>query len=84
MITGVDDDGDRAAPRDHELLAALSGERPETVSPARYGPAVSPHLAAELAVATVSTAPSDIELVRLVAFDAETHALYLRFLRGDP
>jgi O-acetyl-ADP-ribose deacetylase (regulator of RNase III) len=43
-----------------------------------------PHLAAELAVATVSTAPSDIELVRLVAFDAETHALYLRFLRGDP
>jgi dethiobiotin synthetase len=49
VITGVDDDGDRAAPRDHELLAALSGERPETVSPARYGPAVSPHLAAELA-----------------------------------
>ena len=49
VITGVDDDGDRAAPRDHELLAALSGEQPETVSPARYGPAVSPHLAAELA-----------------------------------
>jgi len=42
VITGVDDD-DRAAPHDHELLAALSGERPETVSPARYGPAVSPH-----------------------------------------
>jgi dethiobiotin synthetase len=49
VITGLDDDGDRAAPCDHELLAALSGERPETVSPARYGPAVSPHLAAELA-----------------------------------
>jgi len=49
VITGVDDDGDRGAPRDHELLAALSGERPETVSPTRYGPAVSPHLAAELA-----------------------------------
>ena len=48
VITGVDD-GDQGAPLDHELLASLSGERPEAVSPARYGPAVSPHLAAELA-----------------------------------
>jgi dethiobiotin synthetase len=49
VITGVDEPDDRAAPRDHELLATLSGEQPETVSAARYGPAVSPHLAAELA-----------------------------------
>jgi dethiobiotin synthetase len=48
VITGVDD-GDHGAPLDHELLASLSGESPETVSPARYGPAISPHLAAELA-----------------------------------
>ena len=48
VITGVED-GDRGAPLDHELLASLSGERPEAVSPARYGPAVSPHLAAEIA-----------------------------------
>ena len=45
VVTGLDD----GPPLDHELLAALSGEPPETVSPARYGPAVSPHLAAELA-----------------------------------
>jgi dethiobiotin synthetase len=48
VITGVDD-GDHGAALDHELLAALSGERPETVAPARFGPAVSPHLAAEVA-----------------------------------
>ena len=49
VITGLDEPDDRSAPRDHELLAALSGEQPEMVSAARYGPAVSPHLAAELA-----------------------------------
>ncbi len=49
VITGLDEPDDRSAPRDHELLAALSGEQPEIVSAARYGPAVSPHLAAELA-----------------------------------
>ena len=49
VITGLDEPDDRAAPRDHELLATLSGEQPEIVSAARYGPAVSPHLAAELA-----------------------------------
>ena len=49
VITGLDEHDDRGAPRDHELLATLSGEQPETVSAARYGPAVSPHLAAELA-----------------------------------
>jgi dethiobiotin synthetase len=36
-------------PADHELLAALSGAVPEEVSPIRYGQAVSPQLAAELA-----------------------------------
>ena len=56
VITGLDEAGDRGAPCDHELLAALSGERPETVSPARYGPAVSPHLAAELAGQAIDVA----------------------------
>jgi dethiobiotin synthetase len=36
-------------PRDHELLALLADATPEEVAPVRYGPAVSPHLAAELA-----------------------------------
>ena len=44
--------GDRrrgAWPPDHELLAARRRHAPEEVAPLRYGPAVSPHLAAELA-----------------------------------
>jgi dethiobiotin synthetase len=55
VVTGVDDP-EPGAPIDHELLASLSGERPETVSPARYGPAVSPHLAAELAGRAIDVA----------------------------
>jgi dethiobiotin synthetase len=45
VVTGLDE----PPPWDHELLASISGESAETVSPARYGPPVSPHLAAELA-----------------------------------
>jgi O-acetyl-ADP-ribose deacetylase (regulator of RNase III) len=37
-------------------------------------------LAAEVAVSTVTSAASDVELVHLVAFDKETHALYVRLL----
>jgi dethiobiotin synthetase len=50
VITGLDEhDGDW--PLDDELLAgaASAGQRREEVSPHRFGPAVSPHLAAELA-----------------------------------
>jgi dethiobiotin synthetase len=36
-------------PPDHVLLAAVAGMTGEEVSPLRYGPAVSPHLAARLA-----------------------------------
>ncbi|MGE4427376.1 MAG: dethiobiotin synthase [Solirubrobacteraceae bacterium] len=48
VVTGLDDpvpDGRR----DHELLAACTGQTPEQVSPLRFGPPVSPHLAAERA-----------------------------------
>jgi len=45
VVTGLDGD----PPFDHELLAGVSGEDPSAVSPARFRPAVSPHLAAELA-----------------------------------
>ncbi len=52
-VTGLDDPAEIAAhgrwPPDHELLGAVAGMDPERVSPLRYGPAVSPHLAAELA-----------------------------------
>jgi len=52
-VTGLQDEDEIAArgswPADHELLAMVAGMAPEEVSPLRFGPAVSPHLAAELA-----------------------------------
>jgi dethiobiotin synthetase len=52
-VTGLDEpppDGEQAPwPPDHELLGEAAGIAPEQVAPLRYGPAVSPQLAAELA-----------------------------------
>jgi dethiobiotin synthetase len=42
-------------PPDHELLASVAGMTPEEVAPLRYGPAVSPHLAARLAGETIDS-----------------------------
>lgn len=47
-VTGLDDPAPVGG-RDHELLATCTGQRPEDVCPRTFGPAVSPHLAAELA-----------------------------------
>jgi dethiobiotin synthetase len=49
VVTGLDEPRDPVWPPDHELLAATTGQAPEAVAPLRFGPAVSPHLAAELA-----------------------------------
>ncbi|HEY1774938.1 MAG TPA: dethiobiotin synthase [Solirubrobacteraceae bacterium] len=48
ILTGLDDP-DPGSFSDDELLALASGERAEAIAPLRYGPPVSPHLAAELA-----------------------------------
>jgi dethiobiotin synthetase len=50
VVTGLDEEPGEFA-RDHELLArvASAGQSPEEVAPHRFGPPVSPHLAAELA-----------------------------------
>ncbi len=60
VVTGLDEPPDANAgetwPPDHELLASAAGMRPEDVSPLRFGPAVSPHLAAELAGARIDPA----------------------------
>lgn len=47
-VTGLDDPPGEW-PRDHQLLAAAAGagQSPEDVCPHRFGPAASPHLAAE-------------------------------------
>jgi dethiobiotin synthetase len=48
VVTGLDDPPGEWPP-DHELLALAASMNPEEVAPLRYAPAVSPHLAAELA-----------------------------------
>jgi dethiobiotin synthetase len=56
VVTGLDDPAPSGWPPDHELLASVAGMRPEEVAPLRYGPAVSPHLAARLAGAAIDPA----------------------------
>jgi dethiobiotin synthetase len=49
VLTGLDEQQASGVWRpDHELLALAAGANPEEVAPLRYGPPVSPHLAAEL------------------------------------
>ena len=48
VVTGLEDPPGEWPP-DHALLGAIAGMDPEEVAPLRYGPAASPHLAAELA-----------------------------------
>jgi dethiobiotin synthetase len=49
VVSGLDEPPASAWPQDHELLAAMAGMAPEEVTPLRYGPGLSPHLAASLA-----------------------------------
>jgi dethiobiotin synthetase len=57
VVTGLDDPPGEW-PHDHVLLARAAGGRqaPEDVAPYRFGPAVSPHYAAELAADTIEPA----------------------------
>jgi dethiobiotin synthetase len=56
VITGLDETPAPEWPHDHELLARVVGRRPSEVAPLTFGPAVSPHLAAELCGRPVSGA----------------------------
>jgi dethiobiotin synthetase len=58
IVTGLDEPSETGWPPDHELLASVAGMTPEEVAPLRYGPAVSPHLAAALAGETID--PADL------------------------
>jgi dethiobiotin synthetase len=49
VLTGLEDAPEGPWPADDELLAGLAGLKRAEVSPLRFGPAVSPHFAAELA-----------------------------------
>jgi len=67
LITGLDDAPDPDWPPDHELLARAAGCRPAQVILGGFGPAVSPHLAIELAGATPPTRASLAAGVRGIA-----------------
>ena len=56
VVTGTDEPANPDWPPDHELLAGVTGQPPDAVAPHRFGPAVSPHLAAELAAAVIDPA----------------------------
>jgi dethiobiotin synthetase len=53
VVTGISEPPAGGWPGDHELLAAVTGVDPADVAPVTFGPAVSPHLAAELARTTI-------------------------------
>jgi dethiobiotin synthetase len=55
VVTGVDEP-EPGRPADHELLGAAAGVAPPAVAPLRFGPPVSPHLAAELAGVAIEPA----------------------------
>jgi dethiobiotin synthetase len=57
VVTGLDEP-EGEWPRDHELLASVAsaGQSADDVTPLRFGPAVSPHLAAELTGAAIEPA----------------------------
>ncbi len=74
VVTGVGEDAIGPWPPDHELLAAASGAQPDDVTTSTFEPAVSPHLAAELAgtqlqldelvaAATAAAATADVLVV---------------------
>ncbi len=57
VVTGLDEEPGEFG-RDHELLASVasSGQAPDDVAPYRFGPPVSPHLAAQLAGVVIEPA----------------------------
>jgi dethiobiotin synthetase len=55
VVTGLDEP-EPGRPADHELLAAAAGRPAAEVAPERFGPPVSPHLAAELAGTAIDPA----------------------------
>jgi dethiobiotin synthetase len=70
VVTGLDDPPDEWPP-DHELLALAAGMAPDEVAPLRFGPAVSPHLAATLAGEPID-AESLVERARATGRAGET------------
>jgi dethiobiotin synthetase len=71
ILSGLDEPSDPVWPPDHELLARAGGVDADAVAMIRYGPAVSPHLAAELAGRPIDTVALP-EQIRAAAGDHGT------------
>src|SRR4051812_28057693 len=72
VVTGVNEEPDEW-PRDHVLLARVATirQKPSDVTPLEFGPAVSPHLAAEMAGKTIE--PHELaQAARGAAEEADT------------
>jgi dethiobiotin synthetase len=79
VLTGMDEPvAPSAWPADHELLALAAGMSALQVAPLRFGPAVSPHLAAELAGAAIDVE----ELVRRARSMASARTLIVEGVGG--
>jgi dethiobiotin synthetase len=70
VVTGVEEP-EPGVPADHELLARVGGLAPDEVAPLRFGPAVSPHLAAQLAGTTIDVGEL-LDAAHAAAGDGET------------
>jgi dethiobiotin synthetase len=80
VITGLDDPPDPVWPPDHELLARIADATPQETILSGYGPAVSPHLAAEL---TGTPAPSPAQLAAgVIAAAGGSEALVVEGVGG--
>lgn len=83
VVTGLDATDPHAGwPPDHELLAAAAGMAPEEVAPLRYGPAVSPHLAGQLAGEPIDPAQLLAAALGAVAAHDESSALVVEGVGG--
>jgi dethiobiotin synthetase len=80
LITGLADPPDAVWPPDHELLARASRQDPDDVKLLGYGPAVAPHLAAELAGEPIRTAKLERDL--LAAADGDGEVLVVEGVGG--
>ncbi|HZU60072.1 MAG TPA: dethiobiotin synthase [Solirubrobacteraceae bacterium] len=69
LITGLEEPQDPVWPSDDRLLAEVSDMEPDKVTLRRYGPAVSPHLAAELALDSLEGADLVAEILARLAGD---------------
>ena len=63
IITGLEEPPRPQWPADHELLARAAGGHADEVALLRYGPPVSPHLAAELAGRPIDTGALERQVV---------------------